>query len=338
MTALSWRYDSSHHHELRHVNMQIIDDLKNLPTGLPYPVATIGVFDGLHLGHQAIVKGVVRRAREKNGTAILLTFSPHPQKIISPADAPSLLQLPAQKHRLLSEMGLDILVRFPFSRQVSRFSPERFVRDVLGSHGVREIHVGSNFRFGYGRAGNFKTLESLGRKFGYDVFSIDSVRFRGQRVSSTIVRKLLAQGRVALCRRLLNRPYQILGTVVRGSGRGADLGYPTANLQPSSELIPATGVYVTRATVNGAVFVGATNVGYRPTLGEPAENPVVETHLLDADCDLYGEFMALDFWCRLRGEKRFRSLEALKRQLGCDVRTTRKYGMKSDLVLEQKVQ
>ena len=338
MTALSWRYDSSHHHELRHVNMQIIDDLKNLPPGLPYPVATIGVFDGLHLGHQAIVKGVVRRAREKNGTAILLTFSPHPQKIISPADAPSLLQLPAQKHRLLSEMGLDILVRFPFSRQVSRFSPERFVRDVLGSHGVREIHVGSNFRFGYGRAGNFKTLESLGRKFGYDVFSIDSVRFRGQRVSSTIVRKLLAQGRVALCRRLLNRPYQILGTVVRGSGRGADLGYPTANLQPSSELIPATGVYVTRATVNGAVFVGATNVGYRPTLGEPAENPVVETHLLDADCDLYGEFMALDFWCRLRGEKRFRSLEALKRQLGCDVRTTRKYGMKSDLVLEQKVQ
>ncbi len=318
--------------------MQIIDDLKHLPPGLPYPVATIGVFDGLHLGHQAIVKGVVRRAREMNGTGILLTFTPHPQKIISPADAPSLLQLPAQKHRLLSEMGLDILVRYPFSRQVSRFSPERFVRDVLGSHGVREIHVGSNFRFGYGRTGDFKTLESLGRKFGFEVFSIDSVRFRGQRVSSTVVRKLLAQGRVALCRRLLKRPYQILGTVVRGSGRGADLGYPTANLQPASELIPATGVYVTRATVNGAVFVGATNVGYRPTLGEPAEKPVVETYFLDADCDLYGEFMTLDFWCRLRAEKRFRNLEALKRQLGCDVRVARKYGMKSDSVLEQKPQ
>ena len=317
--------------------MQIIDDLNHLPAGIPYPVATIGVFDGLHMGHQAIVKRVVQRAREVNGTGILLTFSPHPQKIISPADAPSLLQLPEQKHRLLRELGLDILVRFPFSRQVSRFSPERFVRDVLGSRGVKEIHVGSNFRFGYGRAGDFKTLESLGRKFGFDVFAIDSVRFRGQRVSSTVVRKLLGQGRVALCRRLLNRPYQILGTVVRGSGRGADLGFPTANLQPASELIPATGVYVTRATVNGAVFVGATNVGYRPTLGEPADKPVVETHLLDVDCDLYGEFMTLDFWCRLRSERRFSDLDALKRQLGSDVRVARKYGMKSDSVLEKRV-
>ena len=317
--------------------MQIIDDLNHLPPGLPYPVATIGVFDGLHLGHQAIVTRVVQRAREVDGTGILLTFSPHPQKIISPADAPSLLQLPAQKHRLLRELGLDILVRFPFSRQVSRFSPERFVRDVLGSRGVKEIHVGSNFRFGYGRAGDFKTLESLGRRFGFEVFAIDSVRFRGQRVSSTVVRKLLGQGRVALCRRLLNRPYQILGTVVRGSGRGADLGFPTANLQPASELIPATGVYVTRATVNGAVFVGATNVGYRPTLGEPADKPVVETYLLDADCDLYGEFMALDFWYRLRSERRFSNLDALKRQLGSDVRLARKYGMKSDSVLDKRV-
>ena len=318
--------------------MQIIDDLKKLPPGLPYPVATIGVFDGLHLGHQAIVKRVVERAREMNGTGILLTFSPHPQKIISPADAPSLLQLPVQKHRLLREMDLDILVRFPFSRQVSRFSPERFVRDVLGSHGMKEIHVGSNFRFGYGRAGDFMTLESLGRKFGFDVYSIDSVRFRGQRVSSTVVRKLLGQGRVALCRRLLGRPYQILGTVVRGSGRGADLGYPTANLQPAGELIPATGVYVTRATVSGAVFVGATNIGYRPTLGEPADKPLVETYLLDADCDLYGEFMTLDFWYRLRAERRFSNLAALRRRVGCDVRMARKYGMKSDSVLERKVQ
>ena len=316
------------------MNMRIIEDLRNLPPGLPYPVATIGVFDGLHLGHQAIVRRVVQRARETNGTGILLTFSPHPQKIISPADAPALLQSPEQKDDLLREMGLDILVRFPFSRQVSRFSPRRFVRDVLSSQGIREIHVGSNFRFGYARAGDFKTLESLGRKFGFDVHSIDSVRFRGQRVSSTVVRMLLGEGRVALCRRLLNRPYQILGTVVRGSGRGADLGFPTANLQPASELIPAPGVYVTRATVNGAVFVGATNVGYRPTLDEPADQPVVETYLLDADCDLYGEFMTLDFWYRLRAEKRFPDLDALKRQLGCDVRMARKYGVKSDAVLE----
>ena len=317
--------------------MRIIDDLKDLPPGLPYPVAAIGVFDGLHLGHQAIVKRVVQRAREMDGTAVLLTFSPHPQKIISPADAPSLLQLPVQKHRLLKELGLEILVRFPFSRQVSRFSPERFVRDVLGSHGVREIHVGSNFRFGYGRAGDFQTLEALGGKFGFDVHAIESVRFRGQRVSSTVVRKLLSQGRVALCRRLLNRPYQILGTVVRGSGRGADLGFPTANLQPASELIPATGVYVTRATVNGAVFVGATNVGFRPTLGQSTDKPVVETYLLDADCDLYGEFMTLDFWYRLRSERRFSDLAALKRRVGWDVRRARKYGLKSDSVLERRV-
>ena len=318
--------------------MQIIDDLNHLPPGLPYPVATIGVFDGLHLGHQAIVTRVVQRAREVDGTGI-------PPHLLPPSSEDHFARgcaLPSCSCRRRSIGSSESWVWTSWSGSPSAGRSPDSVRNVSSGTswapaGVKEIHVGSNFRFGYGRAGDFKTLESLGRRFGFEVFAIDSVRFRGQRVSSTVVRKLLGQGRVALCRRLLNRPYQILGTVVRGSGRGADLGFPTANLQPASELIPATGVYVTRATVNGAVFVGATNVGYRPTLGEPADKPVVETYLLDTDCDLYGEFMALDFWCRLRSERRCSNLDALKRQLGSDVRLARKYGMKSDSVLDKRV-
>ena len=272
------------------------------------------------------------------GTAVLLTFTPHPQKVISPMNAPPLLQMPHQKECILSELGIDVLVRVPFSRPLSRFSPEKFVRDVLVAYGIREIYVGNNFRFGYKRAGSYETLVSLGQKLRFGVHSVDPVCFRGKRVSSTAIRDLLSHGRVALCRRLLNRPYQILGTVVRGAGKGTDLGFPTANIQPTSELVPANGVYVTIASVDGVAVIGATNIGCRPTLGESRIEPVVETHLLDVDYDLYGKSIELDFWVRLRQERCFQSVNELKVQVGRDLGLTRKYSLKSDIFRKRQLQ
>ena len=306
--------------------MQIIDDLTQFPRSLNYPVMTIGVFDGVHRGHQVILQQLVKRARRKEGTSILLTFTPHPQKIISPNDAPPLLQTELQKRRILAELGVDMIVCLPFTRELSLHTPEDFVRQILHNHGIREIHVGSNFRFGHRRAGDIDTLRSLGQELQFEVYETEPVYFRGTRISSSSIRKLLREGRVALAKRFLQRPYQIQGIVVRGSGKGVQLGFPTANLEPASELIPANGVYVTRAYLNEKIYPSVTNVGYRPTLHEESSgSPVVEPHLLDFDEDLYGRPMKLDFCFRLRAEKKFANVSELQKQIGRDVEETRRY-------------
>ncbi|MEE8161634.1 MAG: bifunctional riboflavin kinase/FAD synthetase [Acidobacteriota bacterium] len=306
--------------------MHIIDGLNQFPKSLDFPVMAIGVFDGVHRGHQTIVERLVARAREKQGTCAILTFCPHPQKIISPADAPLLIQTVDQKEEMLDQLGVDLLVRMPFTRKLSLYSPEKFAREVLHNHGIREIHVGSNFRFGHRRSGNIETLRALGEELGFEIHEITPVTFRGQRISSTAIRMVLGQGRVAFARRLLGRPYQIVGTVVRGAGRGAQLGFPTANLNLENELIPATGVYATRAHLDGKSFPSLTNIGFRPTVElESAALPVVETHVLDYHENVYGKPMEVDFCLRLRAERKFDSVEALGRQIETDIQRTRKY-------------
>ncbi len=306
--------------------MQIVEDL---PQGLSYPVMTIGVFDGLHFGHQEILRRLVQRATEKDGTSVLLTFTPHPQKIISPGDAPPLLQTFSQKAEMLRGLGIDVIVRLPFTRELSLYSPEQFVQKILHCHGIREVYVGHNFRFGHGRKGDFHTLEELGHKSLFSVHPIESVRVRGIRVSSTTIRRALKQGRTSLARRLLDRPYQIRGTVVRGSKRGSAIGYPTANLDPQNELIPVPGVYVTRALVDGVAHWGGTNIGFRPTVDLPQrDRPVVESHLLDLDRNLYGKSIGLEFFFRLRSEKRFDGVERLKQQIDHDILFVRHYAAK----------
>ncbi len=311
--------------------MQIVEDL---PQDLSYPVMAIGVFDGLHFGHQEILRRLVRRATAKEGTSVLLTFTPHPQKIISPGDAPPLLQTFPQKAEILTRLGIDVMVRLPFTRELSLYTPEQFAQKILHCHGIREVYVGRNFRFGHGRKGDFHTLEELGRKSLFSVHSIESVRVRGIRVSSTTIRLALKQGRTSLARRLLDRPYQIRGTVVRGSKRGSAIGYPTANLDPENELIPATGVYVTRALVDGVAHWGGTNIGFRPTVDLlHRDRPVVESHLLDLDTDLYGKSIGLDFFFRLRSEKRFDRVESLKQQIDHDILRVREYAAKAQPLL-----
>ena len=269
--------------------MLIIEDFGQLPEHLQYPVLTIGVFDGVHLGHQAILRRVIERAQEKDGSSLLLTFVPHPQKVISSTDAPLLLQSDEQKQRILQQFRIDIMIKVPFTRKISLYSPEQFARDVLYNHGVREIYVGGNFRFGHRRSGDFATLKALGRKFRFAVHKIQPVQFRTVPVSSTRIRQLLKQGDVSLAKRLIGRPYQLHGTVVRGSRKGVALGFPTANLDPENELIPAVGVYASRAHVDANPYVSVTNVGYRPTLHQDYDQgPVVETHLLNFEGSFTG--------------------------------------------------
>jgi riboflavin kinase / FMN adenylyltransferase len=306
--------------------MLIIHDLNQLPPDLKHPVMTIGVFDGVHRGHQEILGRVVRRAREKSGTALALTFDPHPQKMISPDQAPQLLQTPQQKQRTMNQLGLDVLIQLPFTRRLSLFSPEEFVERILFNQGIREIYVGGNFRFGHRRSGDFQTLSALGKRFGIEVFAINPIEFRDLKISSTRIRALLKEGRAGLARRLLGRPYHIIGTVVRGAGAGSRLGFATANLQVENELIPGTGVYASQSLVSGRRFPSVTNIGYRPTLhSEAPEKAVIESHLLDFDQELYGVTMELELCLRLRSERKFPSVEHLKKQIEKDVRRTREY-------------
>jgi len=311
--------------------MQIIESLTGLPTSLSYPVMTIGVFDGVHRGHRFILEQLVKQAKLNQGTSILLTFTPHPQKVIAPDRAPRLLQTRQQKEAILSSTGIDVMLRLPFNRRLSLYTPREFAETILRNHGIREIHVGENFHFGHRRSGDIQTLASLGKEFEFQVRQIEPVRFRGHRVSSSRIRKQLEAGRVAVASRLLARPYQIGGVVVRGAGKGVELGFPTANLDVENELVPPAGVYVTQAHVNGHENLSVTNIGYRPTMEEETSSgPVVETHLLDFDGDLYGKSLELDFFLRLRPEKKFEGLEALKNQIARDAAAARRYQQRVD--------
>ena len=306
--------------------MLIVEDLDHLSQRFKHPVMAIGVFDGVHLGHQAVLRRVVERAREKGGNSMLLTFVPHPQKVIAPRDAPLSLQTDQQKQDVLRQFEIDVMVRLPFTREISLYSPEQFAHKILYDHGIREILVGSNFRFGHRRSGDFKTLQSVATKLGIVVDQIQPVCFRSIPVSSTKIRQLLKQGTVSLANRLLTRPYQLQGTIVRGSQKGSELGFPTANLNLDNELIPATGVYVSRAYIDENAYPSVTNVGYRPTLHhDHHQEPVVESYLLDYHGDLYGKTTRVDFYLRLRAERQFENADALKRQIERDIARGRKY-------------
>lgn len=306
--------------------MLLVESLKGIPTSLNYPVIAIGVFDGVHRGHQQIIRKMVARTHERNGTAILLSFFPHPQKVIASGDAPALLQTFQQRAELLEELGIDILLRLPFTRRLSLSTPEEFVKDVLLPTGVVEVHVGGNFRFGHRRAGGLETLAALGSTYGFEVHHTEPIYFRGRRVSSTRVRNLIKEGRVSLAKRLLGRPYEVRGNVVRGARKGEGLGFPTANLKTENELLPATGVYVTRVHTGEYTYLGATNVGFRPTVhGYVASEPTIETHLFDFSGNLYGQEMTVEFCFRLRDEKKFDGLESLIRQVQVDIHRCGRY-------------
>lgn len=305
------------------------------PEGLrrdPRSVVTTGTFDGVHLGHQAIIRYLVRRAAAVGGVPTVVTFDPHPRAVLGGHDVP-LLTTPDERAALLEALGVARFVVLPFTRDLSLLEPEAYVEDVLlGRIGLRELVIGYDHRFGRGRRGDRALLEALGARHGFSVDVIPEQVARGLTVSSSAIRRLLAgEGDAAAAAALLGRPYRLAGTVVRGQQRGRQLGFPTANMQPSDprSLVPAAGVYAARVHLLGDAhavpnLAGAAegpagapamlNVGVRPTF-EQAGAQSIEAHLIGFEGDLYGRRVAVDFVARLRGERRFDGPEALAAQL-----------------------
>jgi len=284
------------------------------------PVLALGNFDGLHRGHVKIIERVRRVAAERGGTSLVLTFDPHPPRIVRPDKAPPLLMTLDQKIEALAKVGVQGVAVVTFTHELSRWEPEMFVRTVLVDWlRVAEVWVGADFLFGRDRSGNFSLLRALGGQYGFRVEKIDPVRYKEFVVSSTRIRRLVTEGRVDEASALLGHHFYIDGNVTKGVGRGREIGVPTANIVSGNELIPPHGVYATTATVDGVVHPSVTNVGLRPTFNDVAQT-TVEVHLLDFDRDLYGQKIRLGFVQRLRDERRFADVDALKAQIDADVR------------------
>jgi riboflavin kinase / FMN adenylyltransferase len=288
------------------------------------PVLALGNFDGLHRGHTKILDRVRRRAGERGGTPVAMTFDPHPPRVLRPDKAPPLLMTTPQKLDALGRAGMQGVAVVRFTRELSLWEPDVFVRTVLVEwlH-VAEVWVGANFLFGHERAGTFNVLRSLGARYGFRAEKIDPVRYKDFVVSSTRIRRLVSEGRVDEAGALLGHHYFIEGTVTKGAGRGRQLGFPTANLCTDNELLTPAGVYATTVSLDGVVLPSVTNVGMRPTFGD-VDRLTIETHIFDVDRDCYGQVLRLSFVQRLRDERAFPDVDALKAQIDADCRSARR--------------
>ncbi len=288
-------------------------------------VLTLGVFDGLHLGHPLIVRTVVERARATGAVPTVITFDPHPRAVLHPESSPPLLQTLDQKVEGFGALGIEQTIVIRFDEKFSQIRAEDFLRDVVKERlQAKEVYLGCGFAFGHNREGNIELLKRVSEGLGFVADEVPEVQIRSQRVSSSKVRRLLAEGKVNLARRLLGRPYGVEGPVARGAERGRDLGFPTANLHPHNRVIPRNGVYVTGTLIAGQWRRSITNVGVRPTFGGDAE-PSVETFVMDWAGDLYGDVVRVRFLHRLRDERKFNSIEELTAQIQADVRRAQSY-------------
>ena len=298
---------------------------------------TLGVFDGLHLGHQLIIKTVVERAHAAGAVPTVITFEPHPRAVLHPESAPPLLQTLDQKIEALGVLGIEQTIVIHFDKAFSQIRAKDFLREVVVSRlQAKEVYLGRGFAFGHNREGNIDLLRTISKSLGFIADEVPEVRLRGHRIGSSRIRELLLQGRVNLARRMLGRPYGVEGPVVRGAERGVKLGFPTANLRPRNRVIPRGGVYVTSTLIDAQWRRSVTNIGTRPTFGDHAESSV-ETHVLNWSGDLYGDVVRVRFLHRLRDETRFASIDELKAQIARDVERARRYfefaGVKRSLAI-----
>jgi riboflavin kinase / FMN adenylyltransferase len=306
--------------------MKIFRSLEEVPTDLGPTIVSVGNFDGVHCGHQHVLREVVQRAGESRCKAIAVTFEPHPFRILRPDVMPRLITPLKQKEALLAETGLDALLEIPFTRDFSMTTAEDFARNILaGKLHAKEVHEGDNFHFGHKAQGTTASLKELGRQFGFNVRTYPVMMARGLQVSSSQVRALLTAGKVSMARRLLGRVFSITGAPGRGRGYGHKYTVPTINLSRYDDLVPGDGVYFTRTRVDNETFNSVTNVGLRPTFGD--ESFAIETHLLDfhpLDVTAQTE-VEISFLKWRRPEIKFPSIEALKEQIGKDVRRGQRY-------------
>ena len=304
-------------------DLQIIDDLNAIEKPLKNPVLTIGNFDGVHRGHLALFEKVKERARAIGGQSAVMTFEPHPIRVMKPGNGPLLITPTRQKLELIGKAGIDVLFCIPFTREFAAVSAEDFVKDILvGRIGIKEIVVGYDYAFGRNREGNIPLLREMGEKLGFLVHLVGPIHIDQTPVSSTSIRRLVQEGKLSEAKTLLGRDYQVEGTVVKGHQRGGRLlGFPTANLKPEDELLPKTGVYAVTVMIDEKTYQGVTNVGYNPTFHDKALS--VETHVLDYSGDLVGKKIRINFLSRLRGERSFQDIRELSEQIARDIEDAR---------------
>jgi riboflavin kinase / FMN adenylyltransferase len=306
--------------------MRIFRSLEEIPRDFGNTITTVGNFDGVHCGHQQVIEEVVRRSRQTGSKAVVVTFDPHPLRILRPDVAPRLITPQPVKERLLASCGLDALLVIPFTRDFSMMTAEDFVRQIVRDRlRAREVHEGENFHFGHQARGTPQRLLEMGRELGFEVKLYPVMMLRGNPVSSSHIRRMIANGKVAGARRLLGRVFSIIATPGRGRGFGHKYTVPTINLSRYDELTPGDGVYITRTRVGDEVFESVTNVGNRPTFGE--DSFAIETHLLNFHpLELTAQTEVEIFFEQWRrSEIKFPSVEALRDQIGRDVRRARRY-------------
>jgi len=284
---------------------------------------TIGVFDGVHLGHQQIIRQLTAGAQVSGAPAVLLTFTPHPAKVLAGREIPC-LTTPDERAEILFGLGVDEVITLPFTRELAELSAENFMAELKQHLGLKKLLIGYDFALGKGRAGNFQRLGEIGKSLDYEILAVEAVRLKDDVISSTLIRQTIADGAVALAAVKLGRYYSMQGSVIPGDGRGRTIGIHTANVDlPAGKALPANGVYACWAFVEGEKRSAVTNIGLRPTFTGGEAVPRVEAHLLDYSADLYGKTLKLEFVERLRGEQKFPSVEALLAQIRADIERAR---------------
>lgn len=302
--------------------MRVLHSLAQLAQ-VPGPVCVaIGVFDGVHLGHQALVREAMAEAKKRGGTAVVLTFHPHPARILRPQNAPHLLTSTPHKVALIGELGCPYLLQVAFDAAFAAQSPQAFIEALAAAADLRLICVGRDWAFGKNRAGNVEMLKELGGRLGFETLEIPAVSVDGEVISSTRIRQAVEEGDFATARKFLGREYTILGTVRHGAGLGGKIGFPTANLAAHNEQFPPNGVYAVKLMLRGEWLAGVANVGVRPTVANAGER-LLEAHIFDFAGDCYGEDVEVRFEYFLRPEQKFASVDELKKQIASDAARAR---------------
>lgn len=308
--------------------MKIFHGTENANISRP-TVLTLGVFDGLHLGHQQIMRTVVDRAEKVGAIPTAITFDPHPRAVLYPESSPPLLQTLDQRLAAFEFLGIQQAIVIRFNKDFASQDAEFFLRQMISERlQAVEVFLGKGFEFGKDRGGNIELLRRMSRELGFFADEVPEVRLRGKRVSSSGVRQALFDGRTNLARRMLGRPYGVEGQIEHGSSRGHEIGFPTANLKPQNRVIPRLGVYVTATLIKDTWRRSITNIGVRPTFGKDSE-PSIETFIFEYDGDLYGDVLRVRFLHRLRDERKFSGMEQLKAQIETDARRALKFFARS---------
>ena len=307
--------------------MKLFDRLENIQQPFVNAVITIGNFDGVHIGHQALFHEVIEKAEAIDGTSIAMTFEPHPMRVLKQNNHPPLITLYEQKRELIERSGIDVLICVPFTKKFAALSAEEFIKELLIKKiGMKAIIVGKDYTFGKNREGNLAVLKSYATQMGYEVIVAEWIKAASNipdRISSTRVRKLVMSGEIETARKMLGRHYQIRGLVVKGRDRGGKLlGIPTANINLQDELCPKTGIYAVTVEYRQHQYRGVANIGYSPTFND--NEFTVEVHILDFNQNIYDQKIRVNFIKRIRNEKKFSGIDELKSQIHQDIKAARK--------------